>query len=353
MTSGGTAQMVKGRLNGPEMDEHAKTLNKPPNYFMPFPLVWEYLSASYKWDKAGVPTVLDEFFTSVDASTLEQALPANFTKQPVPHLLRGLWCGPTHPSDLACFIPYASEKEHLPGKSGIPSQGFVPGYVFFWDSPGARNTLEFFTRHNLEFGFPKWAKDLTNTTASGIWTSARRPFSMIPYPVAVYEGFPPDPLQLYRMRKLTGDKFWDPAKSKDPALCFCSAHFDGDRVIVRNNFGSETYRVYKVIDENGKKTEYWPQLQSWASGRRLVSLKIPLQPDRTCVGNCFWWTLGRFILFYIPVVLLLCCCCCIIPACCFVLCCHKNLKGTKTKGTDEDEELEDADDYSDEAPLVE
>lgn len=344
-TSGNTAQTAVGEHTGAEMDQLAKSMSTPPNYMMPFPLVREYMIAMWKWDKNGGPSLPDQAFTSVIASDLDQILPANFTKYAVEDILRGVWCGPVHPSSLACFVTYPSDKEHLPNAKGLPAQGFIPGHVFMWDSPGERNTLEFFTRYDTEFQFPRWAKkDVNNGSASAIWTSARRPFDIIPYPVAVYEGFPNSPLQMFRMRKLGGFG-WDPETSQDPALCFCSAHFAGDDVIVRNNFGKESYRVYRVIDGDGKKTRFWPELQTWAAGRRLVKVNFPLQADTSCPGSCQLTVFFQCLLFYLPLILMLCCCC-TMPCLCTSWCLGKQAKRrAKASNAEEEEEEEDMEDY--------
>jgi hypothetical protein len=347
-TSGQTALTVTGEHSGAEMEAYAKKLSTPPDYHMPFPLVAEYMTALWKWDKNGAPTLPDFAFTSVDISNISQALPANFTKYSVPDLLRGVWCGPDHPSGLACFVTYDTDKEHMPDLKGLPSQGFRPGHVLFWDTPGNRNTLEFFTRYDLEFEFPKWAENLTNRSVSSIWTYARRPFTQVPFPVAVYEGFPDNPLMLHKMTSLGGRAFWDPNTSEDPAICFCSAHFDGNDVIVRNNFGKELYRVYRVIDQDGQKTKYWPDLQGWAQGRRLVSVNLPLQPDLSCPWNCFWTVTFQCIVFYTPLILICCCCCCGPCVCVAFLIGKRKNKQARTPKRQDFESLDDDDEEEEE-----
>jgi hypothetical protein len=357
--SGSLAQTVKGEYSGAEKDELAKAMGKAPDYTLPFPMVLEYLTALWQWDRNGGPNIPDSLFTSVALANLTDALPSNFTKYAVPGMLRGVWCGPTHPSDLACFVPYPSDKEHLPKAKGLPAQGFTPGHIFMWDSPGARNTLEFFTRFDTEFQFPKFAENLTNTTGSAIWNSARRPFEQIPFPVAVYEGFPNNFLQLRRIRAVSGDLFWDADVADDPALCFCSAHFEGENVLVRNNFGRLAYRVYRVIDENGKKTAYWPQLESWAAGRRLVSLNVPLQPNGpevACTGfSCKAGLYAEVMLFYMPILIPLCALC-LLPCCCIAWCFGKSSKrrkqssrGLKIADTEEEENTENSEEDEDDA----
>lgn len=329
------------------MELNGQRLATPPTYAMPFPMVREYMTALWKWQKDGAPFLPDYVFRSVDVSNFTQALPDNFTeyRHSLPSILGGVWCGDGHPSQLACFVVYPSDKEEMPDAVGLPAQGYRPGHVFFWDTPGARNTLEFFTQYDLEFTFPKFRMDNTNNvSASSIWNYMRRPFRTVPYPAAVLEGFPDSPLQLIKMRSISGNTFWDPANSADPAICFCSAHFDGEDLIVRNNFGNQAYTVTRVIDENGKKTSNYPKLAEWAAGRRLVRVNFPLQPDPSCPGMCPIDVAVQCLIFYLPIVLLVTCCC-LLPGMCIAWHCAKC--HSKRKLADDESEYEEGEGEAD------
>lgn len=315
-TSGKVDSLVTGEqsgMTGDELDKLAKAISEPPSYALPFPTVWEYFAAMWQWKPDGEPSIPDAAFTSVNISDIESILPDNYNSEAVNESLQGVWCGPNHPSELACFVPFASNTSA--GTNRLPAQGFFPGYMFMWDSPGARNTLEFMSRYNLVFEFPKWYDGVDIGQGSSIWTLGKRPFDLVPYPAAVYEGLPTG--HLYRMRKITGNLFWDASASDDPAVCFCSVLMEAPNVIIRKNFGKEAYRVYRVLDEEGKKTSYWPLLTNWSAGRKIVKLNVPLHPhdtDAVCNGWCAWDVSLSVIGFYVPllslnIILILCCCC--------------------------------------------
>lgn len=320
VSSGAVAAEITGRLDGQELDRRQQAIGQEPVWdggWASLRQLIDYTIGMQKWDPEGAPSLPESEFVAFDPATLEAQLPSNFSDSQLPEKLRGVWCGPVHPFELACFIPYASELQRR-GGVGIPAQGFKPGRVFFWDSPGARNTLEFFTRLGAEFQFPRWSLGVSEgNNGSGIWTYAHPPFTDLPYPLAVYEGLPRNHHQTYATRRPKNfglfRVFWDAGLSKDPALCFCSVLYLGDDVIQRNNFGFLAYNLYRVIDGDGRRTSRWPRFEAEAAGRQLVKLSggQDLRPDLSCDLGCSWAALGEIapVLQVLPFALILCCCC--------------------------------------------
>jgi len=313
--SGKVADEAEGKDSGKDLDRRQPAISQGPTTATPLSTLWNYFVGLRKWDPNGEPTLPDEAFRTFSVYELLTNPPAGFADPDLSELLQGIWCGPRHPSDLACFFPYASRLEAVNGV-GIPSQGGLPGKMLFWDSPGTRNTLEFFTRYSVEFQIPKWAEGVEPGKGSGFWTYMRGVFGLIPYPAAVYEGLPRGHHNLVPMRKISGNALWDPKHSSDPALCFCSITYEGDNVIRRNNFGRLAYHVYRVIDEHGRPTEYAQNLTEWAKDHRLVAIRDgqDLHPDLTCEGWCkFVVSMQVLLVFKLFLVLPLCCC----AGCCF------------------------------------
>jgi len=314
-SSGKVADEAEGQSSGTDLDRRQPAISQEPTSSTPLDALWNYFVGLRKWDPDGEPTLPEETFRTFTANDLLTKPPPGFADPDLPLVLQGIWCGPVHPSDLACFFPYASRLEKVNGV-GIPSQGGLPGKMLFWDSPGARNTLEFFTRYSVEFQIPKWATGVLPGKGSGFWTYMKGVFGIIPYPAAVYEGLPRGHHNLIGMRKISGNALWDPAHSSDPALCFCSITYEGNDVIRRNNFGKLAYYVYRVVDGNGFPTAHAQKLDEWAKGRRLVAIRDDqeLVPDLTCEGWCkFVVSMQVLLVFKFILILPLCCC----AGCCF------------------------------------
>jgi len=310
ISSGKIADEVTGRSSGRDLDKKQPAISQEPTSATPLGALWNYFVGLRKWDPDGEPTLPEETFRTFSANEFLTNPPAGFLDPNVSELLQGVWCGPWHPSDLACFFPYASFREQRNG-IGIPSQGGLPGKMLFWDSPGNRNTLEFFTRYSVEFQIPKWAGGVEPGKGSGFWTYMRGVYGLIPYPAAVYEGLPKGHHNLVPMRSISGDAWWDPESSTDPALCFCSITYESNNVIRRNNFGRLAYHVYRVIDEHGMPTEHAQKLDEWAKGRKLVAIRDDqeLYPDLTCSGWCRFAVSMQVLLVFKFIIILPCCCC--------------------------------------------
>eukprot|EP00747_Dinoflagellata_sp_TGD_P067943 gnl/TRDRNA2_/TRDRNA2_155503_c0_seq1.p1 gnl/TRDRNA2_/TRDRNA2_155503_c0~~gnl/TRDRNA2_/TRDRNA2_155503_c0_seq1.p1 ORF type:complete len:402 (+),score=60.72 gnl/TRDRNA2_/TRDRNA2_155503_c0_seq1:80-1285(+) len=321
-SSGFAVHEVHGNLTGKQLDEKGKALSHEPDWGTSFGGVVDYFIGLQHWDPEGEPTLPASAFISGPAAGLKAMAPPDVNDPQLPVELRGVWCGAVHPSQLACFVPYATDMEFNESGFGLPSQGFRVGKMFFWDSPGTRNTLEFFTRLAAEFQIPKFIDGVEPGLGSGFWTYSRPPFDYLPYPIAVYEGLPPGHHNIFTLRKTTGNAFWDPGTSDDPALCFCSLTYLGNDTIDRNNFGKFAYSVQRVLDGNLVETDKWPDFIAHANARGQDLVRLApgqeLYPDLSCTGWCPFIVFWQVLLFYGVVLLLLfgCCCCCLcIPSC--------------------------------------